>query len=104
MRSVLPLSMRIEGIRNDAAITLGPLPLERIQARTLIISAEDDLFNTLPAAEHLAEQIPEARLKVLDSGGHLILGRQVEVNGAITDFLAGALGAETSMEPLLKSA
>jgi hypothetical protein len=27
MKSVLPLSMRIEGTRNDAAIALGPLPL-----------------------------------------------------------------------------
>ena len=52
MKSILPLSMRIEGIRNEAAVALGPLPLERITAPTLVISAKDDLYNTLPAAAH----------------------------------------------------
>jgi 2-hydroxy-6-oxonona-2,4-dienedioate hydrolase len=102
--SILPLSMRIEGLRNDSAITLGPLPLERIQAPTLIVSARDDLFRTLPAAEHLAERIPGARLVVLDTGGHLCVGRQGEVNGAITDLLADVAAAEGKVQPLRKSA
>ncbi len=91
MRSVLPLSMRIEGIRLDSAITLGPLPLERITAPTLVISARDDLFNTLPAAQHLAENIPGAKLLVLDGGGHLMVGRGHEVESAVADFLASNL-------------
>jgi 2-hydroxy-6-oxonona-2,4-dienedioate hydrolase len=90
MKSIQPLSRRIEGIRNEAAITLGPLPLERIAAPTLVISARDDLYNTLPAAEHLAEHIPDAKLVVLDSGGHLMVGHGGEVEGAIAHFLEGA--------------
>jgi hypothetical protein len=75
MRSIHPLSRRIEGIRNDSAITMAPLPIERITAPTLVISARDDLYNTLPAAEHLAKHIPGASLIVLDNGGHLMVGR-----------------------------
>lgn len=104
MRSVLPLSMRIEGIRNDSALAIGPLPLEQIQAPTLIITARDDLFDTLPAAEHLAQRIPGARLSVLDNGGHLMVGRQLEVNGAISGFLADVANAEASAQPLRTSA
>jgi pimeloyl-ACP methyl ester carboxylesterase len=104
IRSVLPLSMRINGIRNDSAITLGPLPVERIQAPTLIISARDDLFSTLPAAKYLAERIPGAKLVVLDSGGHLMVGRQVEVTGAVASFLEGLRLLEANMQPLRKSA
>lgn len=87
MRSVLPLSMRIVGIGADSAVTLNPLPLKRIAAPTLVISARDDLFNTLAAAEHLAKHIPHAKFVVLDSGGHLMVGRDREVDGAIADFL-----------------
>lgn len=87
IRSLQPLSRRIEGIRNEAAITMAPLPLERIAAPTLVITAKDDLYNTLPAAEHLARHIRRARLVVLDSGGHLMIGRGAEVERAIADFL-----------------
>jgi 2-hydroxy-6-oxonona-2,4-dienedioate hydrolase len=58
LKSVLPLSMRVQGIRNVSSITLGPLPLKRVRAPTLVISARDDLFETLPAAEHLAARTP----------------------------------------------
>jgi 2-hydroxy-6-oxonona-2,4-dienedioate hydrolase len=85
MKSIQPLSMRIEGIRNEAAVTLGPLPLERITTPTLVISARDDLYNTLPAAQHLAEHILDAKLVVLDSGGHLLVGHM--------QYLEQAMGA-----------
>ena len=90
LHNVLPLGMRIRGLRNDAAAVIGPLPLERIQAPTLIISTKDDLFQTLAAAEHLAEHIPAAKLVVLDSGGHLLVGRQAEV-GSVDARVRAAL-------------
>jgi pimeloyl-ACP methyl ester carboxylesterase len=37
---------------------------------TLVISARDDLFNTLPAAEFAASAIPNAKLIVYETGGH----------------------------------
>ena len=66
------------------------LPLERIGAPTLILSARDDLFNTLPAARYAAGRIAGARLVVFDTGGHLMVGRKEEVRAAIGDFLAKA--------------
>jgi pimeloyl-ACP methyl ester carboxylesterase len=91
MRSVLPLSKRVEGISVDSSIKLSPWPLERIQVPLLIVSAKDDLWRTLPGARFTAEQIPEAELRVLESGGHLMLGRSKQVANWIVEFL-GAHG------------
>ena len=55
---------------------------------TLIISTRDDLFNTLPAAEFAASTIPNAKLVVYDTGGHLLVGRQQQVRTIVGDFLA----------------
>jgi pimeloyl-ACP methyl ester carboxylesterase len=66
----------------------GPLPLDKITAPTLIISARDDLFNTLPAAEYAASRIPGAKLIVYENGGHLLVGHEMEVRDAVRSFLA----------------
>jgi 2-hydroxy-6-oxonona-2,4-dienedioate hydrolase len=60
VRSIEPLSRRFTGINIDSNPDLHRLPLEDIGAPTLIISARDDLFNTLPAAELTAGHIPGA--------------------------------------------
>jgi pimeloyl-ACP methyl ester carboxylesterase len=88
MENILPIGLRLAGLKNDAATTLKPLPFAEIRAPTLIISARDDLFKTLPAAEFMAARIPRARLLVIDSGGHLFVGRRREITDAIADFLA----------------
>jgi pimeloyl-ACP methyl ester carboxylesterase len=87
MRSVLPLSSRVRGIAVDSSTTLAPWPLERISAHTLVISAKDDLFKTLPGARFTAEHIPGAELHVLDSGGHLMVGQDRQVQNWIRQFL-----------------
>jgi pimeloyl-ACP methyl ester carboxylesterase len=87
LKSMLPLSQRIAGIRAEAEAVLTPLPLEQIGIPTLIISAKDDLFGTLPAAEYMAKHIRGAQLIVYENGGHLLVGRQREVNGEIAKFL-----------------
>lgn len=87
MRSILPLSRRAAGLRNDGEIKIAPWPLENIAAPTLVIAAADDLFKTLPAARFTAEHIPGAELKVLETGGHLMVARGDEVRGAIAEFL-----------------
>ncbi|MGX7876751.1 alpha/beta fold hydrolase [Mesorhizobium sp. ORM6] len=89
-RSVEPLSLRFPGIQIDSAPELHELPLEEITAPTMIISARDDLFNTLPSAEFAAAKIPSAKLVVYDTGGHLLVGREQEVRMAVRTFLAGA--------------
>ncbi|MGZ5915330.1 MAG: alpha/beta fold hydrolase [Hyphomicrobium sp.] len=90
VRSVEPLSLRFPGINVDSRPELREPPLERISAPTLIISARDDLFNTLPAAEFAGARIPGAKLLVLDSGGHLLVGHEQDIRAAVRAFLAGA--------------
>lgn len=90
VRAIAPLSLRFAGINIDSVPALSPLPLEKIVAPTLVISARDDLFNTLPAAEHAASNIPRAKLIVYETGGHLLVGRQQEVRDVVRAFLAAA--------------
>jgi pimeloyl-ACP methyl ester carboxylesterase len=87
MRHVLPLSRRVEGLRNDGATRIAPWPLERIHTPTFVVSAEDDLFGTLPAARFTADHIAGAELMVLASGGHLLAGRSEEIRARIAGFL-----------------
>lgn len=95
MQSVLPLSARVRGIAVDSAIELSPWPLEQLRVPTLIISSADDLFKTLPGARFTAEHIPGAELKVLGSGGHLMVGRSKQVRLWIDDFLLRHRGNES---------
>ncbi|MDP3547287.1 MAG: alpha/beta hydrolase [Phreatobacter sp.] len=84
LRELLPLSRRVHGINRDSRPDLRERDLAAIRAPTLIVAAEDDLFNTLPAARHLARAIPQAELIVYPAGGHLLLGCDFE---PIRDFL-----------------
>ncbi len=88
--NVQPLSVRFPGINIDSKPALHRLPLEKIMVPTLVISARDDLFNTLPAAEFAAGGIPNAKLVVFGTGGHLLVGRGREVRAIVGEFLAGA--------------
>jgi 2-hydroxy-6-oxonona-2,4-dienedioate hydrolase len=88
VRSIEPLSRRFSGINIDSNPDLRRPPLQDINVPTLVISARDDLFNTLPAAEFAASTIPNAELVVYDTGGHLLVGRQQEVRKIVSDFLA----------------
>jgi pimeloyl-ACP methyl ester carboxylesterase len=90
VESVEPLSSRTAGINVDSSATLNELPLSTIKAPMLIISARDDLFNTLPAAEFLAGKVPGASLIVYDDGGHLLVGHEHNVRARIHGFIAAA--------------
>jgi pimeloyl-ACP methyl ester carboxylesterase len=90
VRAIEPLSMCYPGINVDSAPNLRELPLRKINAPTLIISARDDGFNTLPAAEFAAREIPGAELIIFDTGGHLLVGRKEAVRKAIRSFLIAA--------------
>lgn len=86
--SVHPLSRRFRGINIDSKPQIHRPPLEKIKVPTLVISARDDLFNTLPAAEFAAATIPDAELVVFDTGGHLLISHEAEVRSKIVSFLA----------------
>jgi 2-hydroxy-6-oxonona-2,4-dienedioate hydrolase len=104
LQSVMPLSLRTAGLEVDAGTVPGPLPLDQIQVPTLIITTRDDLFGTLPAAEFMAKRIPNARLVVLDDGGHLLVGRQKEVTDTIADFLVSVEKAEQCLKSVRQTA
>ena len=87
IRSILPLSRRIRGIEVDSTTELKPWPLKRLKVPTLIISAEDDLFKTLPGARFTADHITGAELHVLETGGHLMVGHNARVRRWIGTFL-----------------
>ena len=87
IRSILPLSRRIRGIDVDSTTELKPWPLKRLKVPTLIISAEDDLFKTLPGARFTADHIRGAELQVLETGGHLMVGHNARVRRWIGTFL-----------------
>jgi len=90
IKTILPLSARMRGIAVDSGLQLALWPLERIGVPTLVVSAEDDLFKTLPGARFTAEQIPGAELHVLKSGGHLMVGQGAKVRRWVSDFLRRA--------------
>ncbi|MFN0194075.1 MAG: alpha/beta fold hydrolase [Aestuariivirga sp.] len=90
VKHIQPLSRRFRGINIDSIPDLHRPPLEEIGVPTLVISARDDLFNTLPAAEFAAGKIPNAMLVVFDTGGHLLVGHDREVRAIVGDFLARA--------------
>ncbi len=85
---MLPLSARADGIMADTTSELVKPDLEGIRCPTLVISAEDDLYHTLPSARFAAEHIPDATLKVFKTGGHLLISHSNELRGMIADFLS----------------
>lgn len=87
MRSILPLSMRVGGISVDSNTELAPWPLERLRLPVLIVSARDDLYRTLPGARFTADAIAQADLKILETGGHLMLGQGGQVRQWVAEFL-----------------
>jgi pimeloyl-ACP methyl ester carboxylesterase len=90
VKAIEPLSMRFPGIDIDSNPDLGPLPLNEITVPTLLISARDDLFNTLPAAQYAAARIPRAKLVIYDTGGHLLVGHEQDTRALVTGFLEDA--------------
>ena len=89
MRQILPLSLRSQGLLNEAKIaaSLGRYDLERIAAPTLVISLEDDGYGTYAGARYTAEHVPGARFIGYESGGHMLVGHNAEATAEIRNFL-----------------
>jgi 2-hydroxy-6-oxonona-2,4-dienedioate hydrolase len=96
LKDILPVSARTQGLLNDARLAgaPSPQPIETITAPTLAISLEDDRFQTLAAARHLAGTVPDARLLSFPSGGHVWVGHNDDVFAAIHETLAQAFEPE----------
>jgi len=91
MEHILPLRLRQAGLLNDGRVAqaLGPSPLERIKARTLVISLADDLYGTYETARYTASRIPGARFIGYASGGHVWVGQHGAILDEVAAFLSG---------------
>lgn len=86
---ILPVSRRRLGLLNEAAVvpTLPRYELERVQAPTLIIAAQDDLYGMYRPMRYSADHIPNARFIGFPTGGHILAGHQDQVTAEILGFL-----------------
>jgi 2-hydroxy-6-oxonona-2,4-dienedioate hydrolase len=89
LQSILPVSARADGLRNETKIAknLQPLPLEMIRAPTLIISARDDGYGTFASAQYAAGRIAGAKFVGFEQGGHMWIGHHEEVMREISTLL-----------------
>lgn len=90
--TILPVSVRAQGLRSDTAMgkNLSRAALERIRAPTLIISARDDRYGTYASAKYTASQIVGARFIGFAQGGHTWVGHDDEVTSRIVDIVVRA--------------
>jgi pimeloyl-ACP methyl ester carboxylesterase len=89
VKMILPVSSRRLGLLNDGTTqgSARQYALDRISVPTMLISASDDLYRTLPNARHAASLIPDATLNEFPTGGHLLLGHDHEVWRTVATFI-----------------
>lgn len=99
--TLLPVSARREGIRNDARMVAKlPRPaIESLQPPLLTVSAPDDRLDTAPGARWLAEHAPDGRYVELSSGGHLMVGQADRAWEAVLAFLRTGRLAQAGERP-----
>lgn len=80
----------IVSILRDAARE-EPIDLSRLSQPVLLLWGRHDRWSSLRLARWLADQIPDARLKVIERARHMVLEeRAEEANEAILSFLFGS--------------
>jgi pimeloyl-ACP methyl ester carboxylesterase len=68
-----------------------PIDISRVSQPVLILWGEGDRWTSLGLARRLADELPDARLQVIDRARHMVLEeRAEEANEAILAFLSGA--------------
>jgi pimeloyl-ACP methyl ester carboxylesterase len=88
LEAMIPMSSRRDGILLDEEFVADlDQPLQRISAPTLVIHALDDTLVSYEHGTHTADRIPGARLVSLESGGHLLAGRQDQARAEVVRFL-----------------
>jgi 2-hydroxy-6-oxonona-2,4-dienedioate hydrolase len=89
VESILPVSARAAGLRNETRIAthLEPYALESIRTPTLLISAHDDGYGTYANAEYTAGRIAGAKFIAFAQGGHLWVGHDDEVRRAVVEHV-----------------
>lgn len=94
MLGSLPISRRTRGVLYDMFTSNpsinGGLDYGRIASPTLVVHAVDDPAPPIEGARLVARSILGAQLAEFDRGGHLLLGREKEVQERIRAFIAAA--------------
>jgi 2-hydroxy-6-oxonona-2,4-dienedioate hydrolase len=90
LNNILPVSARAAGLRSDtlASKNLQRSALKLIRAPTLIISTRDDGYGTYASAQYTVSQIAGAKFLGFDTGGHMWVGHDDEVQAEIVKLLA----------------
>jgi pimeloyl-ACP methyl ester carboxylesterase len=85
----LPISARLDGLKNDGAIAhaLPRYELERVRVPTLVVTVRDDGFTMYERARYTAANIAGARLITYESGGHFWVGHHAELIAELRGFL-----------------
>jgi pimeloyl-ACP methyl ester carboxylesterase len=92
LEAMLPFRGRSKGYRLDRTLVVSPdVPLERIQAPTLVIHAQDDTVVDWANGRQAADRIPGAETLFFEQGGHLLLGQHTQVRARIVAFLERVL-------------
>jgi pimeloyl-ACP methyl ester carboxylesterase len=85
-----PPAPEVLALQRDAVLghdTWARLP--QIQAPTLVLTGKEDVLVPPENSKILADRIPNARLQVIEGGGHqFLVERPDEFNRAVLDFLA----------------
>jgi pimeloyl-ACP methyl ester carboxylesterase len=91
MDTLLPVSPRSTGAVHDAYISNPDInndyAFDEITAPTLVIGATDDPLAAYEDIAAMAERIPNARLRTVAEGGHMLLGDDGQIPKEIQAFL-----------------
>jgi pimeloyl-ACP methyl ester carboxylesterase len=92
LEAMLSFGGRAAGYALDRALVVSTdLPLEQIDAPTLVVHALDDALVDYANAEQAMERIPGAEAAAFEQGGHLLLGQYARVQARLRAFLGRAL-------------
>lgn len=91
LHELLPISARVRGLVNDGQQAGHPARMDFAQLGmpVLIVSTEDDRFGTAQTARDIAARVPQARLVLFPTGGHLWLGHDESVAQEVQRFVRG---------------
>ena len=89
LHDILPVSLRVQGLLNDAKLSGAPkpMPLEAITVPTFVASLDDDRFGTAAPARFIASSVPGAELVIYPTGGHVWVGHDADLMARVDRFL-----------------
>ncbi|MBT0769405.1 alpha/beta hydrolase [Kineosporia sp. J2-2] len=92
MLTMLPVTPRRAGMLFDNTVTApetlrDELPWEQLAAPTLVLTAVDSPLPKPADAQAITARIPQGRLELMPSGGHLLLGNVPRLREVLRDFL-----------------